>query len=298
MKADKNLGLFYVLISAFLFSTKAIAIKLAYISHLSPITVLTLRMSFAAPFYLVILLYNITTRKEVVKVSQADFVFLLFISLLGYYLSSYLDFYGLQYVTAGMERLILFIYPTFTVILSFILLHKKINKTTWWALITCYAGVLLVVANDLVIKYNTKTLTGIICILLCAVTYAIYLVFGEKMLRQMGSVLFTTIVMLISCTAVFIHYMMVENISDIFQFSANTYLLGLYLGIFATVIPTYLATEGLKLVGANHVAITSSIGPIVTMVLAHYILGEVADVWQICGTALVIAGIWVMNKYK
>ncbi|MFN0047940.1 MAG: DMT family transporter [Cytophagales bacterium] len=281
------IGFIYVLIGAFLFSSKGVVIKLAYNEGVDALSVLTFRMIFAAPFYLFFAFKPIPKANNV---TQNDISLLILLGIVGYYFSSLFDFYGLETISAGLERLILFIYPTFVALLAFFILKKEIKWFTWISLLLTYLGVLLVVLHD-VNTYKKAAYVGMGFVALSALTYAIYMVFSEKLIHKFGTIIFTSWVMLVSTVCVVIHYLFTNSLRNLFNYSTKFYILALILAFFGTVIPSFLATAGMKLIGAKNSAITATIGPVWTIILANLVLNEPVQAIQIAGTFLVVIGV-------
>ncbi len=288
------IGFVYVVIGAFLFSSKGVLIKLAYNESVDSLTVLTFRMVFAAPFYLLFAFKPLPENNIVIR---KDIITLVLLGIIGYYFSSLFDFYGLESISAGLERLILFIYPTFVAILAYFILKKNIKWFTWVSLFLTYSGVLLVVLYNIA-DYSKTAYIGMGFVALSAFTYAIYMVFSENLVHKFGTMLFTSWVMLVSCGCVAFHFLITRSFSQLFNYSTKFYIISLILAIFGTVVPSFLASAGIKLIGAKNSAITSTIGPVWTIILANLLLNEPIEAIQIAGTALVLTGVAVsaLNK--
>ncbi|MGB4844439.1 MAG: DMT family transporter [Ferruginibacter sp.] len=283
-------GFIITFTGAILFSTKAIFVKLAFAdTDTDAITLLALRMVFALPFYLVIAFFY-SSRESNVKFTRRQWLIVIAIGLIGYYLSSLFDFIGLQYISAGLERLILFLYPTFAVLLNAAVFKKKINKVQGFALLLTYIGIAIAFFGELKLDAdNPNFLLGSFFVFLCALTFSVYLVGSGKLIPLVGATKFTAYAMTASAVGVLVHYFAVGN--TVQHFSTPLLGYGVLLAIIATVIPTFFISNGLKKIGSNNVAIISSIGPVSTIVQAHLILGERLTVAQVGGTLLVIAGV-------
>jgi drug/metabolite transporter (DMT)-like permease len=290
------LGFLYVTVSAFCFSSKGVIIKLAYKENIDALSMLNFRMLFAFPFYLVIFFLSRPKNQET-KISTNDYLLGITLGIIGYYMSSLFDFYGLEYVSAGVERLVLFIYPTLVALLSAIFFKKKIHRPMLISLFVTYFGVFMVVFYDIKIN-GTGSLPGIIYIFICAFTFAVYLVFSDKLVHKLGSVYYTSVIMITSSLSVFIHYFTQHSVGDLLVYSNKVYFLGIVLSIFATVLPSYLMTEGIKMIGARNTAITSTLGPIWTIFLANWLLSEQIFEIQIMGTVLVVGGVLYASLNK
>lgn len=284
-------GFAITFIGAILFSTKAIAVKVAFRNtSMNGLTLLTLRLLFSLPFY-VIAAWIAASKKNSASLTVRQWIYIILLGLFGYYLSSLFDFIGLQYISAGLERLILFLYPSFAVLINAWVFRQPVNRTQKIALILTYAGILLAYAGEFRIDTgNSNFIWGSFLIFLCAVTYAIYIAGSGSMIPQVGASRFTAYAMLAATAGVFIHYAIQEN-AQLFQLSSVHWVYGVYLAVFATVLPTFMLSFGMKHIGTNNVAIISAIGPVSTILQAHFILDEPLFVEQLLGTTLVIAGI-------
>ena len=283
-------GFVIAFIGALLFSTKAVIVKHAF-AHVTvdAITLLALRMLFALPFYVGIGIFA-SSKKENVAFTKKQWLYVIGLGLAGYYLSSLFDFVGLQYISAGLERLILFLYPTFAVLLNAFIFKQKIKNIQKWALVLTYIGIGIAYFGE--IKINTDNPNfywGSFLVFLCAITFAIYIVGSGKMIPQTGATRFTAYAMIASSIGVLAHYFLTGN--TIHHFSTELLWYGLILGIVATVIPTFVVSAAIKKIGSNNVAIISSVGPVSTILQAHLILGEKIHTGQIVGTILVIIGV-------
>jgi drug/metabolite transporter (DMT)-like permease len=217
------------------------------------------------------------------------------LGMAGYYLSSLLDFLGLQYISAGLERLILFLYPTFVVLINAFLFKEKIKGKVVWALVLSYLGILIAYVGELQIDTgNPDFYWGSFLILLCSVTFAIYIAGSGYIIPKIGASKFTSYALLCSTAGVFIHYILRGNYAPL-QKSADLWWYGILLALVATVIPTFLLSSATKKIGASNVAIISSIGPVSTILQAHFILGESIFFEQIIGTAMILAGILLLS---
>lgn len=293
-----SLSLFGFLIAVFgalLFSTKAIIVKKAFVDvKADAVTLLTLRMIFSLPFYLVAA-FVISTNKSNRKMTGTEWLVVIALGMSGYYLSSLLDFLGLQYISAGLERLILFLYPTFVVLINAYLFKEKIKGKVVWALILSYLGIAIAYFGELQIDMgNPNFFWGSLLIFLCSITFAIYIAGSGYIIPKIGASKFTAYALLCSTAGVFIHYILRGDYAAL-QKSADLWWYGILLALVATVIPTFLLSAATKKIGASNVAIISSIGPVSTILQAHFILGESIFFEQIIGTAMILAGILLLS---
>jgi drug/metabolite transporter (DMT)-like permease len=288
-------GFLITFLGALLFSTKAILVKKAFFATgVDAVTLLTLRMVFSLPFYVVAAV--LVSRKEKRgSLSKKQWGITLVLGLFGYYLSSLFDFLGLQYISAGLERLILFLYPTFAVLINLFFFKQAIFKNQWLALALTYLGIGIAFLGEVQLEAgNPQFWWGSLCVFICAITYAIYISGSGKIIPAIGSNTFTAYAMLAATGGVFLHYA-VTNGSLSPMLNKATVPYGLLLAVFATVIPSFLLAHGMKRIGSNNVAIISSIGPVSTILQAHWLLNEPILTEQIIGTALVITGILLLS---
>jgi drug/metabolite transporter (DMT)-like permease len=217
------------------------------------------------------------------------------LGLLGYYASSLFDFIGLQYVSASLERLILFLYPTFAVLLNTFLFRQKLSNTQIAALLLTYAGIGWAYFAELKIDNNNPNfLFGTFMIFLCAVTYSVYLVGTGKMVHKVGTSRYTAYAMLFATSGVMVHYAVTQNYMGA-NYSTSVLGYGALLAVVATVIPSFMISGAMKKIGSNNVSIVTSIGPVSTILQAHFILGEKILPAQIGGTILVLIGVLLIG---
>jgi drug/metabolite transporter (DMT)-like permease len=285
-------------IGAILFSTKAVIVKKAFADiKVDALSLLAVRMICSLPFYLIVAFYK-TNKQENVKLTAKQWWFLLVLGLMGYYISSFLDFVGLQYISAGLERLILFLYPSITVLITSLIYKQKITTIQKWALLITYTGIAIAYYGELKIDSgNPNFYWGSFLIFLCAITYGFFIAGSGQLIPQIGATKFTAYAMTVASLGVLTHYFINGNFTVLQSNNSTFWLYGILLALVATVIPTFLISGGLKRMGANNVAIISSIGPVSTIIQAHFILGEKIFPTQIVGTVLVIAGV-VITGWK
>ncbi len=294
---DKWMALGLAALGATMFSAKAVFIKLAYQFEISSIDLMSLRMLMALPFYAGILWFS-QRNKTVAPIGKHDASRIVLYGFLGYYLASYFDFWGLQYVSASMERLILFVYPTLVVLLSALFLKKKIKLTEALAILLAYSGMLLAFMDKIKIGDVKDTVFGGLLIFVSALTYAIYLIGSGRLIPKFGTVRFTSYSMIVACICVVVHNLAANGELALFHFPWQVYLLALMIATLSTVIPSYLISESIKRIGPSEVAITGNIGPISTIILSMIFLNEVIGFWQWVGTAIVLFGVSLLSANK
>lgn len=278
-----------------MFSAKAVMVKLSYRFDTDVLTILLLRMVFALPFYLAVA-YRTSIKSDGYQMTRKDIFSVIGLGFIGYYAASYFDFLGLKFISASLERLILFVYPTLVILISWLVLRKRPTKLQVLAIAITYAGIFLAFANDLNVTGNGLW-KGVIFIFLSAFTYAIYLVGSGSMIPRIGPVRFTAYAMIVSCILVIIHYSIMHS-TEVLHQPWQIYVLGFAMAIISTVIPSFLISEAIKRIGASNFAIYGSLGPISTILLAIIFLGERLDVYQIAGTVVVIFGVSIINLKK
>ncbi|PCI45521.1 MAG: EamA family transporter [Proteobacteria bacterium] len=288
------MGFVFAIGAALGFSAKAIFVKLAYTYNVDTITLLMFRMMFALPFFLIIA--YLEERKEKRRISHKNMALIILMGLIGYYLSSLLDFMGLVYISAGLERLILFIYPTMVVILSSFFFGKKIQKEAYIALALSYAGIALAMFNDIQIA-TEHVLLGSALVFASTLSYSIFLVGSGELIPKVGARRFAAYAMIVSCIAVFIHFALVRDMSA-FEQPLEVYGYGLAMAVFSTVIPAFLLAAAIQHIGASKTSIIGGLGPIATIVMATVFLNEAISTAQILGAALVMTGIFILGKKR
>ena len=297
------IGYVFVLIGAFGFSSKAVLIKLAYAysNQLDAITLMMLRMVISLPFFLIMAFWSArqTDNSEMNQcLTMRDWLVILLLGMLGYYVSSWFDFRGLLYISAGLERLILFLYPTFVVLFSAILHKKMINRHQAFALLLSYSGLALVFVNTMQHTQSSAQLyLGSAFILCAAISFAIFLLGSGMMIKRIGSTRFTAYSMTVACIATCVHFF-IEHRVQALELPVQVYYLAIIMAVFATVLPSFIMNAGIRRVGASSAAILSSAGPIGTLTLAFFLLGEIITIVQLIGAAFVLLGVYVISQKR
>jgi len=259
-----------------------------------------LRMLIAFPFYLIVLLIH--KSKYNTQITKTHYAWAIAMGVLGYYLSSLFDFIGLQYVNAGIERIILFVYPTLAVLINRFIFKVGITKRQWLSIFITYLGIGIAYWGELHLMPNTQLfIYGSSMVLLCGITYAFYLVGTGKLVPLMGSSLYTSVAMIAASIGIFCHYIIKVLLKHDFQhiiynIPSNISWYIIALAMIATVIPSFLLSAGMKRLGSNNLAIITSIGPVATLFQANLVLGETFTWQQLLGTMLVIAGVLMIHK--
>lgn len=289
------LGSLFIVVAAAGFSSKSILIKLAYqeSAALDAISLLALRMGFSLPFFLVVAMTHHYYARPV-PLSRQEWGIMLGLGFLGYYASSLLDFWGLLYISAGLERLILFLYPTLVVLFSAWIYRQPITRAQRLALGLCYLGVLLIFSQPAVL--HPHWLKGALLVFASAVTFALFMILNGQVMQRIGAVRMTVYPMSLACFLTLGHFAMIHPWQAL-NLPMSVYHLALLMAIIATVIPAFLLNAGVHRVGSGAAAIISSIGPVITLVLAYYLLHEPMGIMQIVGTGLILSGVVTISLH-
>jgi drug/metabolite transporter (DMT)-like permease len=274
------------------FSLRPIFIRLAYTYAVDPVTLLALRMIFSLPFFIAIAAWSGRGGRRA-RLTRRDHLAIILLGFVGYYAASFFDFLGLQYVSAGLGRLLLFLYPTIVVLLSAAFLGKRILRREVMALVLSYAGVALVLSTALDQPSADLPLGGAL-VFAGAVFYAVYLVAGSQVIQRVGSVRFTAYAMMVASVFCIVQFLLLRPLSAL-DLPMPVYLLMLAVAVVSTVIPSFMISEALRRIGANHVSLIGGLGPLVAIVLGYIGLDEAMTVLQFCGAALILAGVMIVS---
>ena len=286
-------GLAIAIGGAILFSAKAIVAKLIYRHQIDAVTLIAFRMMFSLPFFLAVALWQMRSHTPL---SWSERLRIVFLGLIGYYVSSFLDFLGLQYITAGLERLILFLTPSFVLLISVLFLNKKISRLEWMALATSYFGMVLVFIHDARIG-GANVLLGGAFVLGSAVTYAMYLLASGEMVRRVGAMRLVSYAMCVSSAACIAQFILLRPISMLIQ-PMPVYGLSIFNAVFCTVLPVFMTMIAVARIGAGTASQAGMIGPVSTLFLGAVVLNEPITGIQLAGTALVLTGIYLLSRKK
>lgn len=292
MSKRRIFGVLLALLGVALFSAKAVMVKLAYQYDIDPVSLLLLRMLFALPLYLLIAVIKRPNNSEVM--TPKIYLWILGLGVVGYYLASLFDFLGLQYIKASLERIILFVYPTIVLLISWVFFKKQITKRQMLAVVLTYLGIVLAFSLEFSLQGDNLLIGGGL-IFLSAITYASYIVGSGWLIPKIGATVFTSYAMIVSCVCVLIHYALVGDF-NLTNFQLEIYALGLAMAVLSTVLPSYIVSYSIKMIGAPSFAVVASFGPISTILLASYFLGETMHWAQWIGTLLVLVGVFFVTK--
>ena len=287
-------GIALALAGVVAFSFRPILIKLAYAYVTDPVTLLALRMVFSLPFFVAAALWlQRDSAGARAPLTRSDRWTVVFLGFLGYYLASFLDFLGLQYISAGVGRLMLFLYPTITVLLSALFLGKRVSRRDVVALIVSYAGLALVLSRAFGGE-NRNLLLGSMLVFGSAVCYAVYLVTSSQVVRRIGSMRFTAYATSVASVLCIAQFLLLRPLSAL-ALPPQVYALAGAMGVLCTVLPVFMTSEALKRIGANQVAIIGAAGPVTTIFLGWIGLEEHMTPLQIAGAVLVLGGVMLVT---
>ncbi|MDD2944752.1 MULTISPECIES: DMT family transporter [unclassified Acinetobacter] len=298
--SQTQLGSLFAIGAAFLFSTKAIFIKQTY--ALSPLVdgtvLMALRMASALPFFLLLCWFNRHHNKEL---AAKDWGLLIVAGLMGYYFSSWLDFVGLMYISASLERIILFLYPTLTVLASSAIYKQKLSLKSMLAIALSYGGTVIVMLQEQSnVAHEGHFWLGSSLVFASAVCFAGYLLLTPRLIQRFGSWNFTGLALSIACIGTLTHYMIAtpQPLHLFTQLPVSVIGYGIALGLLVTVLPTVLMAQSIVRLGAAQSAMIASIGPILTIILATIFLGEHLNAIQWLGCMLNIIGVMMITLAK
>ena len=292
MTKPNSWGIVLALIAAFGFSLKAIFIKLAYPYGVDAITLLALRMGFSLPVFPWV---GLAERKSGIDLSRQDWGKLIILGCLGYYGASILDFWGLSYISAGLERLILFTYPTLTILIGVLFQGKPFTRREGIAVALCYTGIGFAFVHDLSLGDMHSVLIGGSLVFASSVSYALYLSGSAPMISRLGAMRFSALAMLLSSAVTLIHFMAAQPFTAFIQ-PLPVYGWALAMALFATVIPVFALSAAIRRIGAGQASLFGMVGPILTIGFGWWLLDEPASFEQSIGATFVVIGILIVSR--
>lgn len=294
----ERLGVALAILAALGFSFKAIFVKLAYaVPQAVPVdavTLLALRMLFALPVFVWI---GLQSSRAAPPLTRRDWLMLTALGLLGYYGASILDFIGLRYITAGLERLILFTYPTLTIMIGVLFMGKPLARREIGALALSYAGIALAFFHDLEFVGETgAVLLGVAFIFASSLSYAFYLAGSATMIQRLGPARFTALAMLVSTLATLLHFLAAQPLSAFVQ-PLPIYAYGAGMALFSTVLPVFWQSAAIRRIGSAKAVLIGTLGPVLTIFFGWWLLGEPLSLAQTAGAGLVLAGVLLVSRH-
>jgi drug/metabolite transporter (DMT)-like permease len=275
------------------FSAKAIIVKLAYRHDVDAVTLIMYRMLFALPLFLVLAWWAGRGRPPL---ARRDWAVVAGLGFSGYYLASFLDFAGLQYITASLERLILYLNPTIVLALGWLLFGHRITLRQALALAVSYAGVLLVFGHEVRLT-GSETALGAALVFGSALSYAVYLVYSGREVRRLGALRLTGWATSVACGLCIVQFLLLRPLTAAWVAPAVVWL-SLLNATLCTFAPVLMVMMAIERIGATLTAQTGMIGPVSTIVMGVLILGEPMNAWIVAGTVLVLLGVWLLARAR
>lgn len=305
----RNLGYLLALIGTVFFSMKSIFVKLIYqpvngmeLNGVEAITIMAMRLGFSSPIYVLIFWFALRRRKQqgLSPLLKRDMALAALLGLLGYYICAWLDIEGIKYITAQLERLLLFTYPIFVFIFGAMFFGKPLTKGTVLAVFIAYAGIGLIFAGgDIAVGMNVPL--GSAMILLCAACFAFFQLFAKPMIGRLTSPVFTCCAMLGAGVMIALHFtlenVVLGDVSEVFNLPPRIWILGVALAFFSTLLPSFMVNLAISRVGPQATSAVGMIAPISTILLAIYILGEPFAFIDGIGTLITVAGIGLYTYF-
>ena len=295
--STERVGIALAILAALGFSFKAIFVKLAYaVPQAVPVdsvTLLSLRMVFALPVFVWV---GFQSSRHLPPLGRRDWLLVIALGLLGYYGASILDFMGLRYITASLERLILFTYPTLTIMIGVVFMGKSMSRRELGALLLSYAGIGLAFAHDLQVAGDIKlVLLGAAFVFGSSVSYAFYQAGSEPAIRRLGVARFTALAMLVSTLATLLHFGATQPVQAMVQ-PAPVYLYAIGMALLSTVLPVFMTSAAIRRIGASRTVLIGTIGPMLTIFFGCWLLDEPLSFAQMGGAGLVLAGVLLISR--
>ena len=286
-------GLLLACLGAIAFSGKAIIVKLAYRHGVDAVTLIMYRMLFALPLFMLLAWW---AGRGKPALTRRDAVAVLGLGFTGYYLASFLDFAGLAYVSAGFERLILYLNPTLVLAMGVVLFKRRVTRRQLIALGVSYCGVLLVFGHE-VTRLGAHAALGAALVFASAVSYAVYLVYSGEEVKRLGALRLTGLATTVACVLCIAQFMLLRPMAAL-AVAPEVIWLSVLNATLCTFAPVLMVMMAIERIGATLAAQTGMIGPLSTILMGVLILGEPFTLWIAAGTLLVLAGIWLLAKWR
>jgi drug/metabolite transporter (DMT)-like permease len=287
------IGLILAMAGSIAFSGKAIIVKLAYRHGVDAVTLIMYRMLFALPMFAVMAWWASRGKPAL---SRRDWLGVLGLGFSGYYLASFLDFWGLQYISASLERLILYLNPTLVLVLGWLLFGRRISHRQAVAMAVSYAGVLLVFGHE--VRFDgSATLIGGALVFGSAVSYAVYLVYSGEMVQRLGSLRLVGLATTVACLLCIGQFVVLKPFSAALV-APEVVWLSVLNAVACTAAPVLMVMMAIERIGSGLAAQTGMIGPMSTIAMGVWLLDEPFNAWIIAGTVLVMAGVLVVTRQK
>lgn len=285
-------------VGAILFSAKAIVAKLTYQYSIDAVTLIALRMLFSLPFFaLIAVLEARRAGRQGRALSGRDRARIVLLGLLGYYLASFLDFLGLQYISAGLERLILFLTPTIVVLITVLVLRRPISGREWLALAVSYSGIVLVFVHDVSVG-GQAVILGSALVFASAISYSCYLILSGELLARVGATRLVAYAMCVSSVACLVQFVVIHPPAMLLTLPTPVYGYSVINAVFCTVAPVFLTMWAVQRIGPPNASQMGMIGPVSTLFMGAWLLDEPLTAWQLAGMALVLSGAVILSRKK
>ncbi len=285
-------GLVMAAVGAIAFSGKAIIIKLAYRYDVDAVTLIMLRMLFALPIFAAMAWWASRGKPPL---TRRDWLGVTGLGISGYYLASFLDFLGLQYITASLERLIIYLTPTLVLLLGWLLYRRGFSRGQLAGMAISYSGVLLVFGREIG-TVGPEAAWGAFLVFASAVSYAVYLVYSGELVQRLGSLRLVGLATSVACLCCIAQYAVLRPLGTALAVAPEVLWLSLLNATLCTAVPVLLVMMAIERIGSSLAAQTGMIGPVSTILMGVVILGEPFTAWIAAGTVLVIAGIYVFSR--
>ena len=286
-------GLLLATLGAIAFSGKAIIVKLAYRHGVDAVTLITYRMLFALPLFTLLAWW---AGRGKPALTRRDWITVLGLGFTGYYLASFLDFAGLAFISASFERLILYLNPTLVLALGLVLFKRKVTARQLIALGVSYCGVLLVFGHEVTLLGPNAAL-GAALVFASAVSYAVYLVYSGEEVKRLGALRLTGLATTVACVLCIVQFLILRPLGAL-AVAPEVIWLSLLNATLCTFVPVLMVMMAIERIGATLAAQTGMVGPLSTILMGVVILGEPFTAWIAAGTVLVLAGIWLLAKWR
>lgn len=276
---------------AIAFSGKAIIVKLAYRYGVDAVTLIMYRMLFALPIFAVMAWWASRGKPPL---TRKDWLGVIWLGFTGYYLASFLDFAGLAFISASLERLILYLNPTLVLLLGLVMYKRRVSAPQIIGMAISYCGVVLVFGHEITLQ-GADAAWGALLVFLSAVSYALYLVYSGEMVRRLGSLRLVGLATSVACLLCLLQFVLLRPMSAA-AVAPEVIWLSLLNATLCTAVPVLMVMMAIERIGAGMAAQTGMVGPMSTILMGVLILGEPFTAWVAAGTVLVIAGIFVFTK--
>ena len=278
-------------VGAIAFSGKAIIVKLAYRHGVDAVTLIMYRMLFALPIFAGMAWW---ASRGKAPLSPRDWRGILLLGFSGYYLASFLDFAGLSYISASLERLILYLNPTLVLLLGLLLYRRRIQPSQFLGMAVSYLGVLLVFGHELQ-SQGADAALGALLVFLSAVSYAVYLSFSHEFVKRLGSLRLVGLASSLACLLCLLQFALLRPLSAA-GVVPEVLWLSLLNATLCTVVPVLLMMMAIERIGAAMAAQVGMIGPLSTILMGALLLDEALNAWVLAGTVLVLSGVYICTR--